>query len=168
MTRCFTNRPLLAVGLVLPASQPFEMIIPFVSLSAFCRHGGLIIVILLFYLFSVCVRVCVCSTARRTEESICWRMDCLISTARECYQTGSSQNQFYFCAVGKKKQQICDQCGLEVDTHAGVKVQTGREFHTKSGGLVKPDKLLYCISQERNHLIFYLCNTVFISMRTVS
>lgn len=60
MRSCFTNRLLLAVNWILPASQPFEMIIPFVSLSAFWRHGGLIIVILLFHPFPVCLCVCLC------------------------------------------------------------------------------------------------------------
>lgn len=32
----------------------------------------------------------VCSTTRRTEESVCWRTDCRISTAREFYLTGKT------------------------------------------------------------------------------
>lgn len=46
------------------ASQQFEMIIPFVSLSAFCPHGGLIIVIL-----SVSWCVCLCVALLRERRS---------------------------------------------------------------------------------------------------
>lgn len=47
------------------------------------------------------VPLCVCSIAQRTEESICWRTDCLIFTAREFYPTGSPQN-ILFSASRKK------------------------------------------------------------------
>lgn len=49
------------------ASQQFEMIIPFVSLLAFCPHGGLIIVML-------SVSVCVCVALLRERRSqYAWR-----------------------------------------------------------------------------------------------
>lgn len=138
MRSCFTNRLLLAVESVLPASQPFEMIIPFVSLSALCRHGGLIIVILLFYLLPV-VCVCVCMSAallweRRSQYDGGW-------TAWFLQQESSTRqvthNQFYFCAVVKNcRRHVIITAAPEDDTHTRVKTQTLKRQHSKSRSVI--------------------------------
>lgn len=59
----------------------------------------------------------VCSITRRMEESVCWRTDCRIFTAREFYLTGScsdfntsSCSYCYFLWGCKNREPICIEC----------------------------------------------------------
>lgn len=141
MRSCFTNRLLLAVNWILPASQPFEMIIPFVSLSAFWRHGGLIIVILLFHPFPVCLCVCLCVALLREWRRqyaggwIAWFLQQESSTRQVAYR-------FSFMFVQSFKNAVAVSLlhwplrTTHTHTHTRVKAQTFRALHSKSSGSV--------------------------------
>lgn len=79
-------------------------------------------------LFSdVCVCLFVHSIALRMEESVCWRMDCQISTAKEFYLTGWVAHTFRFSFSSYKNLSLPDSIRLPVQHSMHIIILTTKK-----------------------------------------